>query len=101
MVILALYIIGECPVYEDRNVLNLNVSPFPELSDSQTRRWVALLPKITFGVTVVGAIVAVILWVTASDSVGQDLSILSLCITFALMVTFMSIRELIKIGDDE
>lgn len=81
--------------------MNLNVSPFPELSDSQTLRWVSLLPKIVFGIAIVGAIVAAVLWITASDSVGQDLSILTLCIVFALTVTLLSVRELIKKGDDE
>ncbi|WP_182354751.1 hypothetical protein [Flaviflexus huanghaiensis] len=78
-----------------------DISPFAELSGTQTARWVALLPKIALGVFLVGGIIAAIFWVTASDSVGQDLSILSLCISFALMVTFMSVRELIKVGDDD
>lgn len=80
--------------------MDLN-TPLLQLSTSQTSRWVQLLPKLALGIFFVGGVAAAILWITASGSVGQDLSILSLCVTFALMVTVMSIRELIKTGDDD
>lgn len=73
--------------------MSSHISPFAELSGTQVVRWVALLPKLALGALLVGGIIAAILWITASGSVGQDLSVLTLCISFALMVTFMSVRE--------
>lgn len=58
----------------------------------------SLLVTLTLGVFIVGAIVAGIVWIFASGSTGEDISMLIACITFTLMITFMSVRELLRTG---
>lgn len=66
----------------------------------RARRWVALLPKITLGVAALAIIIAIVFWGTATGSVGQDLSVLTLCIAFTLMIALMSLRELLREGEE-
>ena len=66
----------------------------------RAHRWVAVLPKIALGVLVLAIIISSIFWATATSSVGQDSSILTLCIAFAIMIAAMSLREFLKDGEE-
>lgn len=61
-------------------------------------RWSSLLVTLTVGVLIVGAIVAGTMWIFATGSPGEDVAMLIVCITFALMITLMSVRELLRTG---
>lgn len=69
-------------------------------SRERAHRWVALLPKIALGVLALAIIIAIVFWLTATGSVGQDMSILTLCIAFTIMIALMSLRELLKEGEE-
>lgn len=69
-------------------------------SRERAHRWVALLPKIALGVLALAIIIAIVFWLTATGSVGQDVSILTLCIAFTIMIALMSLRELLKEGEE-
>ncbi|VEI14136.1 hypothetical protein [Trueperella bialowiezensis] len=80
-----------------------NIDPhgiLPAEPDQKTAaKYWALLPKIAIAILAVGAIAAGIIWIASSGSTGQDISILTLIISFALSITVMSIRELIGKGN--
>lgn len=61
-------------------------------------RWVAALPKVALGVLALAVLVAIVFWATATGSVGQDLSIATLCVGFTTTIATMSLRELLKGG---
>ncbi|QNA91327.1 MULTISPECIES: hypothetical protein [unclassified Microbacterium] len=58
----------------------------------------ASLPRVALGVLALAVIIAVVFWVTATGSVGQDLSIATLCVGFTIVIAAMSLRELLKGG---
>lgn len=66
-----------------------------EIDEQTATKWSAILVKITLAVLVIGIIIGVIFWATATGSTGQDLGALTWCITFALSVALMSIRQII------
>lgn len=71
------------------------------LSDEGTAtasRRPSLLVTLTVAVFIVGAIVAAVIWILATGSTGEDIAILTVCITFTLMIALMSVRELLQAG---
>ncbi|KMY24030.1 hypothetical protein SAMN05421878_101108 [Actinobaculum suis] len=64
-----------------------------DLSDAVAYRWAALLAKITWAVLIIGIAIGVVFWVTASGDFGQDLGALSWCLTGAICVALMSVRQ--------
>lgn len=63
--------------------------------DAQTSLW----GKIAAIILILGSLAAGILWLIAKGSIhGQDVAILTLCITFAASIAAVSIRELYRAG---
>jgi len=82
-----------------------------DVDEKKVSSWAGLLTKATLITIPVGLIIGVILWATANvealpwtgpvppspnyGSTGQDIAVLVWCITFALAVAFMSVRQIL------
>ena len=64
-----------------------------EVDDEAARRWASLIVKILWPVIVIGVLVGIIFWVTASSETGRDIGALCWCITFGASVALLSIRQ--------
>ena len=64
-----------------------------EVDDEAARRWARLIVKILWPVIVIGVLVGIIFWVTASSETGRDIGALCWCITFGASVALLSIRQ--------
>ncbi|AIE82283.1 hypothetical protein [Actinotignum schaalii] len=64
-----------------------------DLEEHKVARWASLLAKATWVVLALGLVIGLVFWATASGSIGQDLGVLSWCITFAASIALMSIRQ--------
>lgn len=67
----------------------------PKDVDKNIEIYTKFLSKIALFTLIFVAILVAIIWLIAKSSVGQDIAILVLCITFALNIGIISIKEML------
>lgn len=66
-----------------------------EVGNDAARRWASLIVKIVWPVVVIGVVVGLVFWATASSETGRDIGALCWCMTFGASVALLSIRQAI------